>query len=151
MSVTLSRAARADLQDVLALLTAVGLPHDGVEARLDDFLVARADDHLIGCAGLERYGSLGLLRSVAVAPGAQGRGVGAQLVEELLEGAARAGIDEVVLLTTTARDFFARRFGFVEVGRAAYDRALAESIEWRLPRCASAVCMARRARRADPP
>ena len=151
MSRTIARASRADLQEILALLTAVELPHEGVAEHLENFLVARDGARLIGCAGLERYQGVGLLRSVAASPDDQGRGVGSRLVEELLEEAARSGLDEVVLLTTTARDFFARRFGFVEAERAAYDRRLAESIEWQLPRCASAVCMARRLRQADTP
>ena len=48
----------------------------------------------------------------------------------------------MVLLTTTARDFFARRFGFTEADRAEFDSQLSGSTEWGLPRCSSAVCMA---------
>jgi amino-acid N-acetyltransferase len=145
MSVTIAKASYADLQEILALLAAVQLPQDGVAEHLDGFLIARDGHRLVGCAGLERYRELGLLRSVAVSPDHQQGGLGTRLTAALLDEAANSGVEEVVLLTTTARDFFALRFGFAEVERAAYDERLVESPEWRLPRCASAVCMAYRA------
>ena len=140
--VLISRATRADLPELLALLAAVDLPHEGVEEHLDGFVVARdAGGQLVGGIGLERHGSVGLLRSAAVAPEAQGSGLGLRLTSELLEGARSEGVEEVLLLTTTAKDFFGRKFNF-EVGeRKDYDAALARSPEWNLPRCSSAVLM----------
>ena len=149
MSVTITTATRADLQEILALLAAVQLPPEGVAEHLNGFLVARDGNRVVGCAGLERYHELGLLRSVAVSPDHQQGGLGSRLTAALLEGAANSGVEEVVLLTTAARDFFARRFGFAEVRRDAYDERLAGSPEWRLPRCASAVCMSYRTQRPN--
>ena len=135
-------ATPADLEAVQALLMSVELPRAGVAAFLENFLVARdGAGRIIGCVGLERHGETGLLRSAAVAPQAQGTGLGLRLTAALLERARDAGVREVVLLTTTARDFFAHKFGFSEAPRAVYDGQLAASPEWRLPRCASAVCM----------
>jgi N-acetylglutamate synthase-like GNAT family acetyltransferase len=74
-------------------------------------------------------------------PAFQRSGLGSCLTAALLERAAIDGIEKVVLLTSTARDFFARRFGFSEASRADYDEQLAGSPEWDLPRCSSAVCM----------
>jgi N-acetylglutamate synthase-like GNAT family acetyltransferase len=140
--VHISRAGRADLAELLALLAAVDLPHEGVEEYLDGFMVARdAERRLVGAIGLERHGSVGLLRSAAVSPDAQGSGLGLRLTSELLKAAPFDGIEEVVLLTTTAGDFFGRKFGFEVSGRDAYEGALARSPEWNLPRCSSAVLM----------
>jgi hypothetical protein len=50
-------------------------------------------------------------------------------------------LNEVLLLKSTARDFFERRFGFVVANREDYDDRLANLPEWRLPRCFSAVLM----------
>lgn len=137
-----TKAGKADLSDLLALLTVVGLPHEGVAEHLGNFFVARnAESKLIACAGLEHYGKLGLLRSVAVSPDSQQTGIGSKITALLLEDARAAGVEEVVLLTTTARDFFARRFGFLEANRADYNEKLATSQEWSLPRCSSAVFM----------
>jgi amino-acid N-acetyltransferase len=140
--ITISPAAAADLGELLALLAAVNLPPDGVAEHLAGFLVARsASGRLIGSVGLERYGDVGLLRSAAVAPDLQRAGLGARLVAALLARARADGVQEITLLTTTARDFFARRLGFTEADRAAYEPQLAASPEWRLPRCASASFM----------
>lgn len=140
--IIIKKAERADLDALLSLLTLVELPHEGVREHLSGFFLARNEENeLIACAGLERYGNLSLLRSVAVAPDIQHTGIGSSLVAALLEDAAKSGIEEVVLLTTTARDFFARRFGFVEANRADFNERLTSSPEWLLPRCSSAVFM----------
>ena len=138
----LAAAAPSDLDEILALLTAAELPREGGAEHMRGFVVARdAEGRLVGCAGLERYGALGLLRSVAVASELQRSGLGSRLVSTVLRVARSGGMSEVVLLTTTARDFFARRFGFEETTRADYEQQFAASPEWQLPRCSSAVVM----------
>jgi N-acetylglutamate synthase-like GNAT family acetyltransferase len=141
-SVEINSAAPPDLAEILALLAAVELPTDGVAEHLAGFLVARdATGRLVGCVGLERYADLGLLRSLAVAPELQRTGLGSRLAAALIEHVAAAGVREITLLTTTARDFFARRFGFTEARRAVYESRLGASPEWRLQSCASAAFM----------
>lgn len=142
LDMSITGASPSDLDDILTLLTAVNLPHEGVAEHLSGFLVARdGERRLLGTVGLERYGQVGLLRSAAVSPDVQHSGLGSSLMTALLESAANEGVEKVVLLTTTARDFFARRFGFSEAARFDYDGQLSASAEWCLPRCSSAVCM----------
>ena len=141
-NITIADASVRDLKDVLDLLSLVQLPHDGVAENVSAFLVARDESsRLIATIGLERHGNTGLLRSAAVAPEYQGCGIGSKLTEKLLERAANEGVERVVLLTTTASEFFAGRFGFSETSRTVFDKELAASSEWTLPRCSSAVCM----------
>jgi len=141
-NINITNASADDLQPILDLLSQVQLPHDGVAENLSDFLVARDEaSRLIATMGLERHGNTALLRSAAVAPEYQGCGIGSRLTEQLLERAANNGMERVVLLTATASEFFARRFGFCETSRTAFDKDLAASPEWNLPRCSSAVCM----------
>ncbi len=141
--VTIERASPACLEGVLEILSRANLPHDGVEEHLGGFLVARnGGGKLLGCVGLERYGELGLLRSAAVLPEYQGQRIGNKLVQELLERAVSEGLTEVTLLTTTAKDFFEKKFGFKEAKRSRYEKRLQNSPEWNLPRCSSAVFMA---------
>ena len=138
----IGRAATADLSELLSLLDSVQLPREGVAEHLSGFLVARdAVGRLVGCVGMERHGEVGLLRSAAVAPDLQHTGLGSRLVAALLEQARAEGVGEMTLLTTTARDFFARRFGFALGERADYESRLSGSPEWRLPRCSSAAFM----------
>ena len=141
-NITITNASSDDLREILALLSQVQLPHDGVAENVSAFLVARDESsRLIATIGLERHGNTALLRSAAVAPEYQGCGVGSRLTEQLLERATNDGVETMVLLTSTASEFFARRFGFCETSRIIYDKELAESSEWNLPRCSSAVCM----------
>lgn len=138
---TITRAAASELDEVLALLGEVSLPTEGVAEHFGGFLVARDGDKLVGCVGQERYGDVTLLRSLAVSPEAQRGGLGKALTARLLDEALAAGASEVVLLTTTAKNFFARQFGFAETARSKFDQAFTDSSEWCLPRCSSAVCM----------
>ena len=140
--ITITDASTNDLSEILELLAEVQLPHDGVAENIDNFFVARdASSSLVATIGLERHGSTALLRSAAVAPLYQGCGVGSQLTKHLLDRATSNGIERVVLLTSTASEFFARHFGFCETPRTAFENEFAASSEWNLPRCASAVCM----------
>lgn len=141
-NITITDASPDDLRDVLNLLSVVQLPDDGVAENISGFLVARDESsRLVATIGLERHGDTGLLRSAAVDPEYQGCGIGSRLTENLLERATKNGVERVVLLTSTAREFFARRFGFCEAARTGFDKDLAASSEWNLPRCSSAVCM----------
>ena len=141
-NVSITNASNNDLPAILNLLSEVQLPHDGVAENIDNFLAARdASSQLIATIGLERYGNTALLRSAAVAPQYQGCGIGSRLTKRLLERATSDGVERVVLLTSTASEFFARHFGFCETARSAFDSELAASSEWNLPRCSSAVCM----------
>ena len=141
-NITITDASSDDLRDILDLLSLVQLPHDGVAENVSGFLVARDESsRLIATIGLEGHGNTALLRSAAVAPGYQGCGIGSRLTKDLLERATNKGVERVVLLTSTASDFFARRFGFCETSRTVFDNELAGSSEWDLPRCSSAVCM----------
>lgn len=140
--ITITGASPGDLTEILDLLSKVQLPHDGVAENVGTFLVARDDaSRLIATIGFEQHGDTALLRSAAVAPEYQGCGIGSRLTEQLLTRATDNGIERVVLLTATARDFFASRFGFCETPRTAFDKEMAGSSEWNLPRCSSAVCM----------
>lgn len=141
-NIDITDASTDDLREILELLSKVQLPHDGVAENVNAFLVARnKSSRLVATIGVERHGNTALLRSAAVVPEYQRSGVGSRLTEHLLERATNDGVERVVLLTSTASEFFARRFGFTETSRSNYDKALAESSEWNLPRCASAVCM----------
>ncbi len=137
---TLRQAAAADWPAVEALLGAHQLPREGARQHLDHFIVAEQHGRVIGCIGLERYGDAGLLRSCAVAQTHRGTGIGALLTRALLDGARRAGLRQLVLLTTTAENYFAR-FGFVQISRDAIPVELQDSAEFRGACPASATAM----------
>ena len=135
------RAAVSDWPAIEALLRESGLPVTGARDNLDDFIVA-GPDQVLGCVGLERYGSTGLLRSLAVSPAERGNGVGRALVDACLSHARASGITTLVLLTETAEPFFAR-LGFRRVDRTEVPDAVRASAEFRGACPASAVAMLR--------
>lgn len=124
------RAKSSDLSAVESLLTASDLPTDGVRDNFSGFVVADDNGAIAGAIGLEKYGSVALLRSAVVAPDHRGTGVGRKLVEQLLERAEEAGVDELYLLTTTADKYFPR-FGFTRTTRATVPEAVKASAEFR--------------------
>jgi amino-acid N-acetyltransferase len=142
--VRLRRAGPTDHQAVAVLLSALGLPTDGVSDWLDRFWVAEHEGRVAGLAGMERYGDCGLLRSVAVAPEWRGGGIGRTLVDRVLQEGRAAGVGDVYLLTTTAEDYFPR-FGFTRIDRAAVPAAVRASAEFAGACPASAVVMHRAA------
>ena len=122
-------ATAADWPVIEALLQALGLPLAGAREHLAEMMVARRGSVVVACAGIERYGPDGLLRSVAVDPRCQGMGIGRALVDALLRRARGDGITRLWLLTTTAPDYFAA-LGFREVERAAVPTAMQASAEF---------------------
>ena len=72
-----------------------------------DFVVLEDDGRIIGCGALHLYGThLAEIRSITVAPWAQGKGGGGRLVKALLAEAKRHRVDCICLFTRKP-DFFA--------------------------------------------
>lgn len=107
-------ASTADWPVVQSLLQAAGLPVEDLDASaLSRFLLetknAVGSETIEGAAGLEIYGSVGLLRSLVVDVLSRGRGCGSRLVDAVEQMAGEAGIRELWLLTIDADRFFASR------------------------------------------
>jgi amino-acid N-acetyltransferase len=122
-------ALEADRPAIEGLLSDSGLPLAGLEIALPSAVVARAGDSIVGCAAVEPYGSVGLLRSVCVAPDRRGTGLGHELVKAAEELAAACGIGELFLLTETAERWFPR-LGYVPTTRDSVPAALTASPEF---------------------
>ncbi|NOX63443.1 MAG: N-acetyltransferase [Chloroflexi bacterium] len=87
-----------------------------VRMALGDFLVAEEDGRVVGCGYLAYLGpDLVEIRSLAVDPSMQGKGVGGMLVERLVATARARGVKQVCALTL-APDFFTK-LGFARVDR----------------------------------
>jgi amino-acid N-acetyltransferase len=97
---------------------------------------------VVGVAGLEIHGEDGLLRSVAVEEEYRGQGLAASLVEAVVGRAKRLNLRAVYLLTTTARDYFARH-GFSDCPREEAPSAIRESWEYRTG-CPSTAALMKR-------
>jgi amino-acid N-acetyltransferase len=126
---------------VLALLSRGDLPHAGLAEHFDAALVACDGEVVVGSAALELYGEAALLRSVAVAEGQRGQGLGRQLTRAALDLARAQGVRRVYLLTTTAEGYFPS-FGFAPIARAEVEPAVQISAEFTDACPASAAVLA---------
>src|SRR5512139_3798990 len=132
-----------DLRGALDLLGRSELTDQDVAAGWGHYFVVREDDgRVVGVAGLEVHGEDGLLRSVAVDPDYRRQGLAASLVEAAMERAKVLELRSVYLLTTTARDYFARH-QFADCAREEAPAAIHESWEFRVGCPATAAFMKR--------
>jgi amino-acid N-acetyltransferase len=137
------RPARPDdLPRISALLAAAKLPTAGVAAHLGGFVVFDPGGEVAGVGGLEIHGKRALLRSLAVDPSQQGRGLATAICDRLEDDASRRGIRDLYLLTETAERFFSRR-GYAAIDRADAPPEIAASDEFCSLCPQTAVCMRR--------
>ena len=125
------RAASSDLDSVLNLLERVDLPTEGVIDNFHNFIVwyELGTSEVNGCIGLEVYGSDAVLRSVAVHPEFQGKGVGVGLLQKAIEYARSIHVDRLYLLTDTAEEYFLKH-GFEYIDRTTVPLRISQSIEF---------------------
>jgi len=139
---TVRKADREDLKNIERLLTAAGLPLDGVAEALPTFVVAEAEGELVGVAGLECCRENALLRSVAVEPSWRSHGLGRALVARVISDAEARGIRALYLLTTTADRYFPS-FGFERITRDDVPDDVRATAEFQGACPASATVMSR--------
>ena len=138
--VTLGPARADDLAAIRDLAAESDLPVEGLADQFPaGYAVARRGAEVVGAAGLEEHGSAGVLRSVVVAPGERGSGLGVVLSANRLARARELRLAAVYLLTTTAAEFYAR-FGFRPFPRADVPAAVAASSEFATICPSSASC-----------
>jgi amino-acid N-acetyltransferase len=134
MDYAVRRARTGDVRRIRALVDAnVGsgrLLDKATVALYEDiqefWVAADEDGEVVGCGALHvMWEDLAEIRTVAVADGHQGRGIGNQIVLALLDAAREVGVRRVFVLTF-AVDFF-RRHGFAEIeGQATTPEVYAE-------------------------
>ena len=127
-----------DFPAVQQVLTRAALPHDGLKDHLDTLLVVRTEDGtLVGCAGLEVYERHALLRSVALDAAYRGQGRGKHLIEAIESLAKQLDVEQIYLLTNTARDFFLR-LGYEDYARDNFPAIVRTSAEFCINACVTA-------------
>ena len=110
-------ATPSDTPAILSLLKVQGLiTADLATTNWTHFFVSTSDGRIVGIVGLEILQTVGLLRSLAVAPDHQGHQIGTDLTRTLIHHAQALNISTLFLLTTTAPKFF-ERFGFATINR----------------------------------
>jgi amino-acid N-acetyltransferase len=136
-------ASPADLSAIRALLESSGLPTSDLVSARPEFAVIRQRGRVVAAGALQRFGSAALLRSVVVSSEVRGSGLGQRVVSELERVARSAGIEQLILLTQTAAEFFAR-LGYRVIDRDGAPEDVQKSEEFRSLCPTSATCLAKR-------
>ena len=133
-------ALLSDAGAIRDLLVRSELQAEGLESLPARFFLAENEDGIAGVAGLEICGTDGLLRSVAVLREGRGRGLGRQLVDQVIDEARRVGVDSLFLLTFDAAGYF-ERFGFRTLDRSEVPPSILSTAELACLCPETAVCM----------
>jgi amino-acid N-acetyltransferase len=133
-------ATEQDRIALVQLLSSLQLPTEDLPASLASFLVVRGEGGLVASGGLEYHSPFALLRSLAVIPSLQGKGIGQALALRLLGNAWQQGISSVYLLTTTASCFF-EKLGFDRVERTQVPEPVRQTSQFGSTCPASATVM----------
>ena len=124
-------AVSSDWPSIRPHLEAAGLPVDDLgPSHMNHFLIAQSNDqNLLGAVGLERFGDIGLLRSLVVVDDARCQGLGRKLVRRLEKYALELSVSELWLLTIDADKFF-KQIGFATMDRDQVPDAVASTTEF---------------------
>lgn len=138
--ITITPATNTHRQAIINLLTENKLPVEDLPSSLDNFVIALDDGAIIGAAGLEAYGTFGLLRSVVVAQAYRNKQVAAQLLAAIEVEAKVHAMQGIFLLTETAPQYFTKK-GFETITRDEVPDAVKASSEFSHVCPVSAVVM----------
>ena len=120
-------AHRSDMADVRALLARVGLDEPARDDQSPTFFVLRNERGVAGCVALEVHGDDAILRALAADPESRGAGYGWMLADMAVSQARWRGVRRIYLMTASASDFFAAKFGFRVVDRTTLSKQISGS------------------------
>ena len=123
------------------LLTLCGLPHEDITPEhLRHFWVIKERGEILGVVGLEVFGRMALLRSLAVDPRFRNRGFASELTKKAEENAPSLKVEVLYLLTMTAESYFRKR-GYQKTERNSAPPEIQGTTEFQSLCPASSVCM----------
>lgn len=135
----ISQISQNTFSNALALLKKSNLPTEDI-SELTKLFVATNNNEVVGTVGIEFYNDVALLRSLAVKDAYRSKGIGRQLVNHIETFAKLNGAKELVLLTTTAADYFSKR-AYQNIERNNVPEEIKKSSEFSLTCPSSAIIM----------
>ncbi len=116
---------------------------EALTKHIESFIVAEDEGRLIGCGSLFRLGpDLVEIRSLGMAEGYKGAGLGTRLVDALLDEARRMGVPKVMALTY-AEAFF-RKNGFEVVEKEIFpEKVWTDCVHCAKQHCCDEIAMLR--------
>lgn len=114
--ITYTLAEKKDFEKITNLLKINKLPYSDIQKIDIEFIVAKKDNEIIGCIGLEKFETEGMLRSFAVDDEFKNKGIGTEMYNRILSYSHQNNIKNMHLLTNTAKEYFLKA-GFLVVDR----------------------------------
>lgn len=140
MDIQFQQISPEQVSTVLELLVSAGLPISDIGENVLLFSL-EANQSIIGTAGLEIIGNIGLLRSVSVAETQKRNGYGHLITQKVESYAKLQNINELYLLTTTAKEFFEKKCHYEVVERVNVPTEIQSSQQFASVCPSSAVVM----------
>lgn len=140
MSLQIEQASPEGSESIIALLKDYDLPTQDIGFSNIEFYNTKDDEDLVACVGLEMFGDIALLRSLAVRRNSAHKGVGSKLVNFILKESSAKKLKSLFLLTETAAPFF-EKLGFITIERNSVPDAIQRSKEFSELCADTAVCM----------
>jgi amino-acid N-acetyltransferase len=141
--IIIREAGSEDLKAIKFLLESVSLPSVDIEKHLFNFFVMDNGEDIIGTIGIEYYGDIALLRSLAVKIEYQNKCYGQKLCHKLIYKAEEMDVNNMYLLTNTAEEFFSRE-GFQKILRESVPPAIKQTYEYSTLCPSDSICMVKR-------
>jgi N-acetylglutamate synthase-like GNAT family acetyltransferase len=130
------------MPEIRNLVTTVGLADEPArDDAFPSFYVLHNERGLVGSVALDVLGDDAILRALAVDAEARGAGYGWMLADTAVAQARWRGVRRIYLLTESASDFFAAKFGFRVVDRSTLSKQVAASETFTAVKGAGQVAM----------
>jgi N-acetylglutamate synthase-like GNAT family acetyltransferase len=134
-------AQRGDMPAVRTLLASVELDEPARDDQFPSFYMLSNEEGIVGTVALDVLGDDAVLRALAVHTEFRGSGYGWMLADMAVSQARWRGVRRIYLLTESASDFFAAKFGFRVVDRSTLAKLVAASETFTAPRGTNLVAM----------
>ncbi len=109
-------AKESDIQCIRELLYSSGLPSSDLDGQAQKIFIAESEGKLVATGGIESFGGIALIRSIAVVPEHRKIGIANSVYQLLEEYACNSGVEELYLITESAKEYF-QKLGFSEQER----------------------------------
>lgn len=109
-------ATQEQRRQVISLLSDHHLPINDITGHVKLYALLQGG-MVVGSAGLEIYGTKGLLRSLSIDDSLKGKGWGRYINQQVEAIAQKEGIQELYLVTNTAEHFFSK-LGYRAINRS---------------------------------
>ena len=130
----------AHQESIKALLAENSLTFHDLDFDTQTFFGHILKDKLVAIGAVEGFGEARLLRSLAVANGAKGKGLGKKLLKEIEGWSQEQQVKTLYLLTEDAKYFFARQ-GYQLQNRTSVPKSISNTKQFKLLCPESAECM----------